>query len=135
MKQRFLNVLKWFFIILGILFLFQILITIGMFIGFNKFTKADLGVVSKSSKNISQIQPVIDYVENYKKENGKYPIKLENIKVKKGLNFKYETSNNQNCYSITFDISKEKVTRQYQYCAMSSDNSNSTSESYIEFSN
>lgn len=135
MKQRFLNVLKCFFIILGILFLFQILVAIGAFIGFNKIAKADFGIVSKSSKNISKIQPIIDYVEKYRNENGKYPLELKDIKIKKGLNYKYETSNNQGCYSITFDTAKEKITRQYQHCAITSQNSNSTSESYIEFSN
>ena len=37
MKERFLNVLKWFFIILGVLFLMQILLVAGAFIGLSSF--------------------------------------------------------------------------------------------------
>ena len=35
MKERFLNFIKWFFIVLGVLFLMQLLILSGIFIGFN----------------------------------------------------------------------------------------------------
>ncbi len=135
MKERFLNVLKWFFIILGVLFLMQILLVAGAFIGLSSFAKADINTIGSKSPKIKDIQPIINYVEDYQMQNGRYPEKVEKVKVKKGLDYKYEISKNANCYTITTKKEKENLTSQYQHCKVSSENSNSSSESYIEYNN
>ncbi len=135
MKERFLNVIKWFFIVLGVLFLMQLLIVIGAFIGFSNFAKADINTFNNTNSKIKDIQPIINYVEDYRIKNGKYPEKVENIKTKKKLNYKYEISKDANCYTITTKKEKENLTSQYQHCQVTSENSNSSSESYVEFNN
>ena len=139
MKERFLNVLKWFFIILGIIFFIQILLAVLFFICFSMQTKINfnkIGDFSPSKNNFKQIQPVINYVEDYQAKNNKYPDKIENdFKINKKLDYKYESSKNGNCYTITVNSSKDNKTKQYQHCKVSSDNSSSSSESYVEFSN
>ena len=75
MKERFLNVIKWFFIVLGVLFLMQLLIVIGAFIGFSNFAKADINTFNNTNSKIKDIQPIINYVEDYRIKNGKYPEK------------------------------------------------------------
>ena len=135
MKERFLTVLKWFFMILGVLFLIQLLLIIGAFIGLFGFAKADVSTMGAGNSKIKEIQPIINYVEEYQMQNGKYPEKIENVKVKKGLNYKYEITKNANCYTITTKKEKDNLTTQYQHCKVSSKNSNSSSESYIEYNN
>ncbi len=135
MKERFLNVLKWFFIIMGVLFLMQMLLIAGAFIGLSSFAKTDINTIGSKSPKIKDIQPIINYVEEYQLKNGKYPEKVENVKVKKGLNYKYEISKNANCYTITTKKEKDNMQSQYQHCKVSSENSNSSSESYVEFNN
>ncbi len=127
MKERFLNVLKWFFIILGVLFLFQMLILSGIFIGFNSIKEPDIKI-KPSDMKLKEIQPVVDYAEKYRSENNSYPDKID-IKIKHGT-YKYETSNNSNCYKIEHiykDIKKE-----YECCTLNSENSNSKSESFSQ---
>ena len=135
MKERFLNVLKWFFIILGVLFLMQILLVAGAFIGLSSFAKADINTIGSKSPKIKDIQPIINYVEDYQMQNGRYPEKVEKVKVKKGLDYKYEISSNADWYKIKTKKEKENLTSQYQHCKVSSENSNSSSESYIEYNN
>ncbi len=134
MKERFLKVLKWFFIALGVLFLIQILIGIGFVIGIANFARADMNIVGNTKNKLKQIQPIINYVEDYHDKEGKYPQDLEGIKLKKDLEYKYETSNDNNCYTVTINSKKDNLTKQYQHCAVNSKNSASNSESYIEFS-
>ena len=58
---------------------------------------------------------------------------ISNLKLKKGLEYKYEPSKDGNCYTIK--INKDKQTKQYQRCLIQGENSNSTSESFVEYSN
>ena len=133
MKQRFINVLKWFFMILGALFLLQILLVLAITFGFTNFAHADLDFIN-TDKKIKPIQPIIKYVEDYHSQNGKYPEKIENIKLKNGLDYTYETTKDGNCYTITIKSKKDNLTKQYQYCSVGTKNSSSKSESYIEYS-
>ena len=125
MKERFLNFIKWFFIILGILFLIQLLILSGIFIGFSTIKEPDVKV---ENVNLKEIQPIVDYADKYRKENNKYPENVD-VKIKKG-EYKYSTSNNSNCYQITY--THKNTTKEYSCCMTSSENSNSKSESYSE---
>lgn len=127
MKERFLNFIKWFFIILGVLFLIQLLLLSGIFIGFNSVKEPDIKVKPHNS-NLKEIKPIIDYVEKYRSENNKYPDSVD-IKIKKG-EYRYETSNNSNCYKVVFENKKNK--KEYSCCTLNSENSNSKSESYFE---
>ena len=125
MKERFLNFLKWLFIVLGILFLIQLLILSGIFIGFNSFKESGFKVENANKK---EIQPIIDYVEKYRAENNKYPDSVD-VKIKKG-EYEYSTSNNSDCYKITFK--NKKFEKEYNCCTINTENSNSKSESYSE---
>ncbi|MBR3605683.1 MAG: hypothetical protein IKL52_06615 [Candidatus Gastranaerophilales bacterium] len=133
MKERLLNVLKVFFIILGVLFLLQILIGFGIILGLVGFANADFSYIKVDNKKIKQIQPIIKYVEDYKIQNGAYPEKIEGVKVKKGLEYKYSTTKDKNCYTIKADL-KDGVIQEYQRCSIDTPNSNSNSESYMEYS-
>lgn len=134
MKERLINVLKWFLMILGVIFLIQFLIGLGIIFGLVGFANADLDFIN-TDKRLKPIQPIIDYVEEYKEENGKYPDKLGDIKLKKDLDYKYEVTKDGNCYTITVKSKKENMTKQYQYCSMDKDSATSRSESYVEYSN
>ena len=125
MKERFLNVLKWFFIILGVLFLIQMLILSGIFIGFNTIKEADIKPVDIKLK---EIQPIVDYAENYRNEHKKYPDTVD-VKIKRG-EYKYETSNNAKCYEIEY--TDKKVKKEYGCCRENNDYSNSKSESFSQ---
>lgn len=133
MKERLINIVKWFFIVLGVLFFVQLLLVLGAVIGLTNFAKADFGTAQNQSQKVKEIQPVINYAENYRTENGKYPEKIENVKVKKNLDYKYEISKDGNCYTVTTKSEKNNLTQQYQHCTVNSENSASSSESYIEF--
>ena len=101
MKEKVLKVLKIVFIIFGILFLIQILIFAIMMIGAFSFANAktpdfnfvdfDFDKVSVSTKP-KEMLPVINYVEDYQIKNKKYPENVENIKLKRNLDYKYETT-------------------------------------------
>ncbi len=127
MKERFLNFLKWFFIVLGILFAIQLLLLSGIFIGFNSIKEPDLKIKTNNA-NLKELQPIIDYAEKYRQENNKYPDSID-IKLKKG-EYKYSTKNNSNCYEIQFNYKNKE--KNYGCCTMNSENSNSKSESYSE---
>ena len=133
MKKRLFNVLKIFLMILGALFLVQLLIILGAVIGFTSFANADFAVVKQDVK-LKTIQPVIDYVEDYRSKNGKYPSKVENVKVKKDLEYKYEVAKDFNCYTITVKSQKENLIKKYQHCFVEGENSSSNSQSYVEYS-
>lgn len=145
MKERLLKVLKWFFIILGIIFFIQILIVLFISIGFaatTKISSISFKDLSSSKNNLKQIQPIINYAEDYYLKNNKYPDKIdETIKVKKNLNYKYEVSKNNVCYTITVypedvkdrhTLVAEKI-KQYQHCKSNSSGASSSSESYVEY--
>ena len=125
MKNKFLNFIKWFFIILGVLFFIQLLILSGIFIGFSSIKEPNIKV---ENANLKEFQPIIDYVEKYRQENNKYPENVD-IKVKKG-EYKYSVSNNSNCYKIMFSL--KNIEKNYECCTLNSENSNSKSESYSE---
>lgn len=131
MKERSIAFLKWFFIILGIIFFIQILLMILAFVGIKSSYYTSFKVQDNSSK-IKEIKPIIEYVENYQRENNKYPDKIENVKVKKDLNYSYETTKDKNCYTITID--KKDSIKQYQSCKLNLKNSTSASESFVEYS-
>ena len=58
MKERLLNVLKIFFIVLGVLFLLQILIGFGIVLGFVGFANADFDYVKVDNKKLKNLQIV-----------------------------------------------------------------------------
>lgn len=147
MKERFLKVLKWFFIVLGVIFFIQIIIVLLIAVGLALPFRYDFGAknnFSSSEKTFKHIQPVINFAEDYYKENNKYPDKIdENIKIKDLYEYEYKTSKDNNCYTVTLkpvqrqtllpEKNNEKI-RQYQHCQANSENSSSSSESYLEFS-
>lgn len=132
MKSRLLNVLKVFFIILGVLFLLQVLIGLGIIFGFVGFANYDFNYIKVDNKKLKQIQPIIKYVEDYKIQNGKYPEKIENVKIKKDLKYEYSTTNDKNCYTIKATL-KNDIVQEYQRCSIDTTNSSSKSESYAEY--
>ena len=135
MKDKLLKALKIILIIFGILYLAQILLFLlimtGLFsIGSTKTLDFDFNKVQSSTKP-KEITPIINYVEDYQIKNNKYPEKLENVKTKKNLDYKYEISKDGNCYSI--ELNEKNKVKQYQHCKTASDNSSATSESYVEY--
>jgi len=128
MKERVLNFLKWFFIVLGILFFIQLILLSGIFIGFSKIKEPDFKDIKVENANLKELQPIIDYAEKYRNENNKYPESVD-IKIKKG-EYKYSTSDNSNCYKIIFE--NKKIKKEYNCCTLNSENSNSRQESYSE---
>ncbi len=138
MKERFLKVLKWFFIILGIIFFIQILFILLISAGFMAQEKMSFNKInnfSPSKNTYGKIQPIINYAEEYRNANDKYPDKIsDDVKVNKKLDYKYEVSKNGTCYTITVNKDKSDKFSQYQHCKDASENSSSSSESYIEYS-
>ena len=131
MKQRLLNIGKWFLISLGVLFLIQLLLLSGIIIGFNSMDKT---IEPKFSNNQpKEIEPIIRYAQDYKDKYGKYPNTLEGLKLKKGLDFEYKTSDDFNCFDVV--VKSKKSTKQYKRCDIKEENINSRSESYNEFNN
>lgn len=132
MKERLTNVIKWALMALGVLFLLQLILAFGMILGITSFANADLDFLN-TDKKLKPVEPIIKYVEEYKKENGKYPDKIEGVKLKKNLEYKYETTKDGNCYTITIKSKKDNLKKQYQYCSLDDKNSSSKSESYVEY--
>ncbi len=132
MKERFLTVLKWFFIALGVIFFIQILLVLGAFLGILAFSNTTFKM-PENVNTMKDIKPIINYVQDYQKDTGKYPKTVEGIKLKKDLVYKYEPSKDFNCYTITLKSKKDNLTKQYQQCMVKTNNSKSTSESYVEF--
>lgn len=137
MKEKVLKTVKIVLIIFGVLFLLQILFFIAIYVSaisfsnFNSIEKFDFSS-KQFSKKPKEMSSIINYVEDYQTKNNKYPENIEDVKIKKDLDYKYETTKDGNCYSIT--INKKEKTKQYQHCKTSSNNSSSTSESYVEYS-
>ena len=137
MREKLLKTLKIILIIFGVLFLIQILIFVLIMFGFFSLTSAKSldfkqDKIETFSNKPKKIQPIINYVENYYKENKKYPEKLEDIKLKENFEYQYDTTKDGNCYSIK--VEEKNTVKQYQHCKTVSENSNSTSESYVEYS-
>jgi len=140
MKEKALRVLKIVLIIFGILFLLQVLIFFLIMLGLFSFGSAKAFDINttfntdniKSSSRPKEIQPIVDYAEDYQIKNKKFPENVENVKVKDKLDYKYEVTRDGNCYTVT--VKEKNTTKQYQHCKTSSDNSSSTSESYVEYS-
>ena len=131
MKERFLNFLKWFFIILGVLFFIMLLLLSGIFIGFNSVKEPNFNDIKLENANLKEIQPVIDYAEKYRSENNKYPSEVS-IKLKKG-EYKYSVKNDSNCFEVEYNY--KKIQKNYGCCKMNSENSNSKEESYSQITN
>jgi len=130
MKERLKNVVKWFFIILGILFLIQLLILSGFVIGFSKVNNTK---ISTNNFNLKEVEPIIEYAKEYKMQNGKFPKIIENVKLKKNIKYEYSTTNEDNCFLIK--IEDKNITKQYEYCSIAKDGINSQSENYSEIKN
>ena len=95
MKERIKNVLKWFFIVLGVLYLIQVIFVSGALVGLIGLTKIDLNKFENINKKHS-LQPVITQIEDYKTKNNKYPANLEGIKLNKNSEYNYELSKDGN---------------------------------------
>ena len=63
MKERILNVLKWFFIVLGILFFAQIILFIGIVIFANTFKEMTIPEIKPQKLNNAEIQKITSYVD------------------------------------------------------------------------
>ena len=133
MKKRLLNVLKIFFIIMGVLFLLQLLIGLGIILGLVGFANADIDYFKIDDKKLKTMQPIIKQLEEYKKQLGVYPDNIEKFKIKKDLNYEYTTTKDKNCYTLTIKTKNNK-TQQYQHCSFNTQNSTSNSQSYVEYS-
>ena len=132
MKTRLLNVVKWILITLGVIFLFQILLFAIIVAASKNFTK--ITVKSSSTKDrLEQIQPVIDYVEDYKNKNGKYPQTIQNVKINSNVYYDYSTFQDSDCYKIKTKTKNDNVVKEFQRCSQNSKNSKSHFESYSEY--
>lgn len=147
MKERFLQVLKWFFIILGVIFFLQFLLIIGAILGIAGFANYDIKPFEAKNNNIKPFNNIVKYLDEYKEENGEYPsdIKdiedsdiLKEINNNKNYDFEYKTSNDDNCYTITAKpkekSKKNLTTKEYGKCSSKTNGANSHSESYVEYS-
>ena len=131
MKERLLNVLKWFFIVLGVLYLIQVIFVSGALIGLIGLSKIDLNKFEKLS-NKNSLNSIITHIEDYKTKNNKYPQNLDGAKLNKKSTYNYELSKDGTCYTI-IETTKDNVVKEYKRCSSSTDNSNLSSESYIEY--
>lgn len=132
MKERLINVIKWFFIILGVLFLFQLLIGFGLFIGIMGFNDSDFNFTNYDTK-LKPMQNVIKYIEDYRVQNGKYPENIDEVKKKKNFEYGYEVTNDSNCYMLKMKSKKEHIVKQYQHCKFDSEGGMSNTQSYSEY--
>lgn len=132
MKERLLNVLKWLFIVMGVLFLFQLLIGFGLFLGIMGFVDDGFSFVNMDKK-VKPMQKAIKYIEDYRLQNGKYPSNLENAKLNKNVKYEYEATKDSNCYVLKVKSKKENLVKQYQRCYFESDGGMSNTQSYTEY--
>ena len=132
MKERLINVIKWFFIILGVLFFLQLLIGYGIFLGVMGFMDNDVNLINYDKK-IKPMQNVIKYIEDYRNQNGKYPENINEVKKKKNFEYEYEATNDLNCYMLKMKSKKEHIVKQYQHCMFDSDGGMSNTKSYSEY--
>ena len=133
MKQRLLNVLKWFFIVLGVFYLIQVIFVSGALVGLIGLTKIDFNKFENISKKNS-LNSVINYIEDYKIKNNAYPKNLEGAKLNKKSAYNYELSKEGNCYTIK-ETTKDNVVKEYRRCSSNSSNSSMNTQSYIEYKN
>lgn len=129
MKKRFINVVKWFFIVLGVMFLLQTVLILGTILGIVSFSKMDFNKF-EDKNSYGDFQPIINFVDNYYKENKSLPKTIENVKVKKNLKYTYEVDKKGECYSIK--SKDEKNSKEYKNCMNSTENSSSNSVYYFE---
>lgn len=135
MKERILNVLKWFFIALGVLFFAQIILFIGIVIFANTFKEITVPDIKPQKLNNAEIQKITSYVDEYKEEKGTYPENINNIKLKDNFEYTYKVSDNSNCYEIELKNKKVSSKINYQKCSISKDGAKSQSENYTEVTN
>jgi len=140
MKEKLINIIKWLFIILGIVYLIQLLIAFSTFLAIkNAFNYKNFNNTTSFSKEIKkpkEFAQIIDYANSYFEENNKFPETIENIesiKLKKDLDYKYETNKDSTCYTITIKSQKNNIVKQYQACKNKDKNSNFNTQSYIEY--
>ena len=127
MKERAKNFIKWFFIVLGVLFFIQLLILSGIIIGFKTVEKSDFSFNTPMPKVMDD---AIKYILEYKKENSKFPQDLDSFKTKKGYDYSYKLTDENNCFNLT--ISDKKSVKSYRYCSFSDENTSSNSQNYSE---
>ena len=134
MKERFLNILKWFFIALGVLIFAQIVFFVMIIIFANTFRIDKVSDIKlKPQKyNLKQMEKIIEYAQNYRDENGKFPKTIQDIKMNKNFEYNYSTSHDYDCYKIELKNTKTNATKQYEYCSIQKDGLTSTSENFIE---
>lgn len=129
MKERFLNVLKWFLIVLGVLFLIQLILIVGFVFGMFSIKNADISSFNTSKDK--EITSIVKYIDKYKQDNGAYPQDIKEAKLNKNYEYNYELSKDKNCYTISLKSKKNSSTKQYQECSTKSDNSFSYSQVLI----
>jgi len=135
MREKLNRALKIILMIFGVIFLIQILlfiiVTFSVF-GFHSLKTPDFNVNTDKITSITkpkEIQSVINYIEEYKLENKKYPDEIDKKVDLKG--YKYELSEDRNCYTLTFK--KDAQIKKYQHCSNLSNNFSSASDSYVEY--
>lgn len=131
MKERIKNILKWFFIILGVLYLIQLLFISGILAVLTGISKLDITPQSFTIKR-NTLKPIILYVEDYKETNGEYPKELPLKEKVKTSTYDYAISEDGNCYTIK-EKTKNNVIKEYKRCSSKTDTSNINSESYKEY--
>lgn len=135
MKERLLNIFKIIFIILGIIFFIILVLSFLATLGIAQLFSFNNNFVGNNANKLKEIQPIINYAQNYFDENKQYPKELGEIKIKKDIDYRYETNPDNTCYVIVIKPKKVNKTQQYQRCTIKTNNANSISESYVEFSN
>ena len=131
MKEKFLKFIKWFFIVLGILFFILLILLSGIIIAFNRMGDFSIKTPKFENRFHGDMAKLIKYVKDYKEKNGNYPENIEGVNIKKDLNYEYKVFENGNCFSI--DLNENNTQKQYKYCANGSDDSTFNGESYSEY--
>lgn len=131
MKERLINVIKWFFIVLGVFYLIQVIFVSGAIVGLIGLAKIDLNKLENIS-NKHSLNSIVSYIEDYKTKNNTYPQNLEGVKLNKKYTYNYELSKEGNCYTIS-ETGKNNIVREYRRCSSSTSNSNTNTQSYIEY--
>lgn len=131
MKERLIQVVKWFLIILGLLFLLQIIIVAMALFGVSKLSALEFE--NMSVKKPREVQSVINYIEKYKKENNMYPQNLDSAKLKKDFEYDYKLSDDKNCYTLEIKSNKNNKVQKYSKCDKTDENSTAFQESYSSY--
>ncbi len=135
MKERLINVLKWFLIILGVLFLLQFLLIIGAIIGITCLSKTNFEDYTPKA-NVKPFENIIKYLDEFYEDEGKYPDDISSVKKEKNYDFDYKVNSDKSCYTISAKPNKKNKniqTKRYQKCYAKTDNSMTTSQSYVEY--